>query len=149
MVNASGNVYNYRLEGNVQDEEVDKESTNWDGRANLTLKFKPDIRIQLTGMYRGPSVTAQGEREGYFMMNAAIRKDFFNNKLSATLSVRDLFKTARWEYISSGEYFYSYDYFRREAPVLTLNISYLINNYRKQKNGRGNGDSDGEMDMEF
>jgi len=149
MFNASGNIYNYRLEGNVQDEEVDKESTNWDSRANLTFKFKPEIRIQLTGMYRGPSITAQGEREGFFMMNAAIRKDFFNNQLSATLAVRDLFKTAKREYISSGEYFYSYDHFQREAPILTLNISYLINNYRKQKNGGENGENGGEMDMDF
>ncbi len=149
LFNVSGNVYNYRLEGSVESEDIEKESTNWDTRANINLKFKPDIRIQLTGMYRGPSVTVQGERAGFFMMNAAIRKDFFNNKLSVILSARDLLKTAKREYISSGENFSSYDHFQREAPIIALNISYLINNYKKQKNGRENGDQDNDMDMDF
>jgi hypothetical protein len=83
------------------------------------------------------------------MMNAAVRKDFFKNKLSLTLSARDLLKTAKREYISSGENFYSYDHFQREAPVVVLNISYLINNYKKQRNGRQNGEQDSDMEMDF
>jgi len=150
LFNASTNLYNYRMEGNIESEDVVRESTNWDGRGNLTLKFKYDIRIQITGIYRGPTVTAQGEREGYFVTNAALRKDFFNKKLTTTLSVRDIFKGTRREMVSSGASFYSYEFFQRESPVVSLNITYLINNYKKQRNGRENGsDSEGGMEMEF
>jgi hypothetical protein len=82
------------------------------------------------------------------MLNLALRKDFFNKKLSTTLSVRDLLMTAKREMTSSGAGFYSYDYFKREAPILTLDLSYIINNYKKQRNGREE-DSNQQMDMEF
>lgn len=143
--NGSINVFDYRLEGNVEDEDVSVSSTNWDGRINLTFKMKNDFRAQLTGFYRGPTVTAQGSREGYPMVNAALRKDFFNRKFNATLSVRDMFSTARREMTSSGEGFYAYDNYQREAPIVTLSLSYLINNYKKQME-RGENRENGEMD---
>jgi hypothetical protein len=150
LFNASTNLYNYRMEGNIESEDIVRESTNWDGRGNLILKFNYDIRIQITGIYRGPTVTAQGEREGYFVTNAALRKDFFNKKLTTTLSVRDIFQGTRREMVSSGASFYSYEYFQRESPVVSLNITYLINNYKKKRNGSGNGsDSEDGMEMEF
>jgi outer membrane receptor protein involved in Fe transport len=151
--NGSVNVYDYRLEGNVEGEDVNTSSTNWSGRMNLTFKMKNDFRAQLTGYYRGPTVTAQGRREGYATANAALRKDFFNRKFSATLAVRDVFASARREMTTSGESFYAYDNYRREAPIVTLNLSYLINNYKKQSDrerGMENGDGDmngGDMDM--
>ncbi|MBM3436578.1 MAG: hypothetical protein FJY07_10230, partial [Bacteroidetes bacterium] len=141
--------FDYRLEGTLESGEVKSNSTNWDGRGNLTLKFKPDIRIQITEMYHGPSVTVQGESEGFFMTNAAIRKDFLKNKLSVTLSVRDLFKGGKREMTSSGPHFYSYEKFQREAPVFTLNVSYLINNYKKQRNTDRQDENNGEGEMEF
>jgi outer membrane receptor protein involved in Fe transport len=146
--NASVNIFDYRLEGNVEGEDVDKSSTNWNGKLNLTLKFKYDIRAQISGIYQGKSVTAQGTQEGYPMLNIALRKDFFDKKLSATLSVRDLLMTARRESTSSGTDFYSYDNFKRESPILTLDLSYTINNYKKQRNGRME-EGNQEMDMEF
>jgi outer membrane receptor protein involved in Fe transport len=152
IFNGSVNVYNYRLEGNVEDQDVSRESTNWDSRGNFTFKFKHDIRLQITTMYRGPSVTAQGERKGFFMSDIAARKDFFKKTLSVTLSVRDILQTAKREYITSGSTFYSYDRFTREAPIVTLNISYLINNYKRQRDANdrmedSNGEGGGDMDF--
>ena len=150
-VNGSVNVFDYRLEGNVEEEDVSVSSTNWNSRLNITAKLPADFRTQLTGFYRGPSITAQGEREGYFMMNLAVRKDFFGRKLSATVSVRDVFATAQREMITRGENFYSYDLFRREAPIVTFSLSYLINNYKRERNGerQGEGQDNGDFDMDF
>jgi outer membrane receptor protein involved in Fe transport len=137
LVNASFNVYYYRLIGSVEGESKDEHSTNWDTRLNATFKLKHDIRIQLTGSYRGPSVTIQGTEEGFLMTNLAIRKDFFKRSLAVTLTGRDLFKTAKREMTSSGEGFYSYNKFKREAPVVSLSLSYKINNYKQQQQRNG------------
>jgi outer membrane receptor protein involved in Fe transport len=147
-VNASINIFDYRLVGNVEGEDVDKNSTNWNGKLNITMKFKYDIRAQISGIYQGKTVTAQGTQEGYPMLNMAVKKDFFEKKFSATLSVRDLLMTAKRESTSSGSDFYSYDSFKRESPILTLDLSYTINNYKKQRNGRLE-EGNQEMDMEF
>ncbi len=149
LVNASVNVFNYKLEGYVENADVSKNSTNWDSKLNITLKMKHDIRGQISCIYSGPTVTAQGDREGYFMTNVALRKDFLDRKLSATLSVRDLFGTARRIMTTTGTNFYSYDNFKRESPIVMLNLSYIINNYKKQKMNDNNGNQDNESDMEF
>ena len=143
ILNVSMNVFDYRLVGDFQEEDISSRSTNWDARMNATFKFKHDFRAQLTGFYRGPSVTAQGTREGYYVANIALRKDFFKRKLNATLSVRDMFKSARREMISSGPGFYSYDNFQHEAQIVSLNISYIINNYKTKKSGEMGEDSGG------
>jgi hypothetical protein len=149
-INASATVFDYRLEGTVENEDVSTQSTNWNGRMNLTFKLKNNIRTQVTGYYRGPSVTAQGRREGYPSLNMAVRKDFFDRRFSATLAVRDLFASARREMITEGEGFYTYDNFRREAPILTLNLSYIINNYKTQEERRGGEGMNGEeMDIDM
>lgn len=149
-ITLSGNLYHYRLEGSILEEDVDTESLNWNGRLNAIFKLPKDFRLQLNGMYNGPTVTAQGEMEGFFMTNAAIKKDFFDHHLTATASVRDIFSTGKHEFSSSGTGFYTYDYFNREAPIFSLNLSWKINNYKKQmdKNGE-NGDSMDGGDMDF
>jgi len=146
LINGSVNLYYYALEGDIDEQEVDDGSLTWRTRLNAQLKFKGDWRVQLTGMYNGPSVSAQGKREGSFMSNVAVRKDLLKKKLSLTLSGRDLFRTAKREGTSSGEGFYSYDRFYREAPVITLSFSLKINNYSTQKKDRESNDGMMEMD---
>jgi outer membrane receptor protein involved in Fe transport len=147
-VNASVNVFDYRLKGTIDGEDVNKQSTNWNGKLNITMKFKYDFRVQISGIYRGKSVTAQGTEEGFPMLNLALRKDFMNKKLSTTISVRDLLMTGKRESTSSGTDFYSYDNFKRESPILTFDITYTINNYKRQRNGN-QVEGNQEMDMEF
>ncbi|MFP4470364.1 MAG: TonB-dependent receptor domain-containing protein [Bacteroidales bacterium] len=146
----TGNLYNYRIEGNIAEEDVDNESTNWNSRLNAVIKLPAGFRMQLNGMYFGPSVRAQGESEGFFMTNLAVKKDFFDGKFSATVSARDLFNTGKHEFTSTGPGFYSYDYFDREAPIITLNLSWRINDYKRQMERNGNDmDNGGGMDDDF
>jgi len=144
VLNAGVNLYRYRLEGMVTGEDVDTKSDNWDGRLNTTFKLKNDIRLQLMANYRGPTVTAQGKAEGFLMTNFAIRKDFLKKALAVTFSIRDILKTARHEFTASGEGFYSYTQFSREAPVFSLDLSYSINNYKARPGEFDDSGSDSE-----
>ena len=146
----SGNLYQYRLEGSIAEQDVDTESLNWNGRINAVAKLPKNFRLQINGMYNGPTVRAQGDMEGFFMTNAAIKKDFFDRHLTVTASVRDIFNTGKHEFTSYGTGFYSYDYFNRQAPIVSLSLSWIINNYKKQSDRNGeNGDGGGDMDMDF
>ncbi len=132
-MNASLNIYHYRLEGDLQGSNVAANSTNWSGRMTASFNLKNNFRIQWMGIYRSPTVTIQGSRKGFFYTNLALRKDFFKRKLSFTLTARNLLGTAKYETTASGTGFYSNMAFRPEWPVITLNIAYMIRNYR-QKN---------------
>ncbi len=143
LVNASVSMYNYRLTGDLLGESIDRESTNWSGRMNTTLKFAENSRMQFNGFFRGPSVSAQGESKAMFFSNISYRHEFFDKKLSATLSVRDPLGTAKFERESYGEDFNSWFQWKREPRVVMLTLSYRINNFKSE----GRGDDGGGMDM--
>ncbi len=148
-LNTSFNIYNYRLEGNLEGEDVVANSVNWSMRATASFYLKGNFRIQWMGIYRGPTATVQGTRKGFFYTNLAVRKDFFKRKLNLTLSARDLLGTARYESTASGKDFYSHMTFQREWPIVTLNVSYIINNYRQKRKKNMNGSENVPVDMGF
>ena len=149
LVNTSFSLYNYKLKGEVLGKSVDRESTNYSGRLNATIKFSGDSRMQLTGFYRGPSVSAQGDQKGMIFTNLSYRQDFMKKKLSATLSVRDLLGTAKFEGTSFGDDFKSSFKMQREPRVLMLTLSYKINNYKMDKQAPSEQQGQGGMDEMF
>lgn len=146
-LNSSLSVYDYTLV--LEDSEDPQKSTNWYTRTNITLKFPANFSSQISGYYRGPSVTAQGEVKGSFMSSLALRKDFFDRKLKVTLSGRDLLGTFKREMIYSGEGYSAETTFVRESQVIMLNLSYIINNYKTNKRNSDSNDMNGNGDMDM
>ncbi|HPR32026.1 MAG TPA: TonB-dependent receptor [Prolixibacteraceae bacterium] len=153
MINLMGNAYHYSIEGELNGSKILMEpSFNWHTRLNNIFSVTKTTKIQFDVMYHSPSNTAQGRREGFMFTNLAVRQDLFQNKLNLTLSVRDLFDTAKFEFTSSGPDFRAYRKFDIQSPVLAFTLSYKINNYKKAPSEREgmnsqNGDGSEMMDM--
>ncbi|MBN2756459.1 MAG: TonB-dependent receptor [Bacteroidales bacterium] len=150
-LNGSATAYYYSIIGELDGENINNDSYNWNLRLDNTFSFKSNTRIQLTAFYTGPSITAQGTRDEFYFMNVAIRQDLLNKKMTITAQLRDVFNTMAHSTTTETEDFYTYSKFTREGQVFTLSLTYRINNYKdKSKNGRnGNGDSDVEnMEMD-
>ncbi|MBN2519039.1 MAG: TonB-dependent receptor [Bacteroidales bacterium] len=146
-LNASTNLYHYRIEGSLKDEDVANKSFNWDGRINNTFIITPLTRVQLNGFYRGPTATAQGERKGFFGSDIAVKQDFFKRSLSLTLQVRDIFGTMKFEHVNNTADLYSHGQFKREPRIIMLTLSYKINNYNK-KQAKENNQTENGNDFE-
>ena len=136
-INLTGSYYRYSISGDVVEEGIQQNGNQWNARYNNIFKLPTGTRIQLSGMFRGPSITPQGEREGFFMANAAVRQTIIKDKLSFTVNGMDLFQGRKREMTLTGNTFENYILRRRESPVISFNISYTINNY---KNGRQKGE---------
>ncbi|WP_430817731.1 TonB-dependent receptor domain-containing protein [Carboxylicivirga sp. RSCT41] len=145
-MNLMGNLYDYRIESDYSGVE-DRTSFNWSSRVNNSFVLKKNIKLQIDGNYDSPSATAQGETQESYYMNAAVRMDFMDRKLSAVVQARDLFGTAQRISISEGPNFYEYQKRTRNAPMISFTLSYRLNNF-VQKRSR-NGGSDGGMGEEF
>lgn len=139
----TGNFYQYRIEGALFGEAFSRESFNWNARLSNTIKLGEALQLQLDGHYNSPSVSTQGRREGFFTANAAMKYELIARLLSATLQVRDVFKSAKNERIAQGADFYNYNYSTREAPVVMLNLKYNFNNYKSERgSNRESSDED-------
>ncbi|MCE1198047.1 MAG: TonB-dependent receptor [Marinilabiliales bacterium] len=139
---ASGTLYNYWLKGNVSGVSVDQQSTNFDGKLNLDMRLAKDTRFQLMGVYRGPTVSAQGRRDGMYFLNASVRQDLMKNKLTATLQVQDIFGTMKFSGSSAGANFENQFKYKRESQIIQLTLSYKLNNF-KAKPGKEAPESSG------
>ncbi|MBK9099815.1 MAG: TonB-dependent receptor [bacterium] len=148
-VNLMGNVYNYRVEGNIQGEAFSNESFNWQTRMNNTFKLWSSTQIQFNLNYNSPTVTSQGRWEEFFSSDLSIRQEIIENILAVTLQIRDVFGTAKREYTSEGINLYNYNQFDMHTPALTLNLRYTFNNYKPKREGRGedNGTFEGGEDF--
>jgi hypothetical protein len=140
QLNLTGNLFRYQLNGTIESAKVTSVSTTWRTNFNSSFKLKWDTRIQFTGVYNGPSKTLQGQRDGFFVANVALRKEMLKKQMSVSLSARDIFATGVFAFTSEGSSFYTHNEGRREAPVITLNLTYRINNYRQAANKRDNNE---------
>lgn len=139
---ASGTLYNYWLKGAINGVSIDRQSTNFDGKLNFDAKLAKNTRMQLMGVYRGPTVSAQGSRDGMYFVNASVKQDLLNNRLSATLQIQDIFGTMKFAGSSYGTNFENTFKFKRESQIVQLTLSYKINNF-KTKPGKEGMDSSG------
>lgn len=146
-LNASSDIYYYKLTGTLEGKDISRESTNWSARLNTTFKFSLDSRLQLTGFCNGPSVTAQGDRDAFWTLNATYRHEFLKKKLTASLSIRDIFGSGNWKSKSYGEGFYTNGDFKRETQIIQLTLSYKINNYKMDRTRNASENSEG-IEME-
>lgn len=141
-----GNVYDYRQEGQLNGRDYSTSSFNWSARLNNTFKLAKFTRLQLTGMYNSPSVTAQGEREGFMVTNLALKQDFFKNALSLTLHVRDVLGTMGHQRTIQDEGFYSYGEWDPNTPIVSFTATFRLNNFRSDRR-RGSGGDQGMDEM--
>jgi len=145
-INTMGNLYSYRVEGELFAESFARRSFNWNVRVNSSIKLGRWTRLQFNAIYNSPTVSSQGRREGFFVATSALKQDLLPKKLSATLQVRDVLGTSKFESTSEGPGYTSYNYFSMDSPVVMLNLSYTINNYKPERHKRED-DGDGEDDF--
>jgi outer membrane receptor protein involved in Fe transport len=129
-ISINGSLYYYRVVNKLSRDARDESSANYDLTLNNAFDAGRFTRIQVDGNFVGPSVTTQGRTNAFWYVNFTVRQQLFIRKLSATLSVRDIFNTARYISNISTADLQSITKIRSLYPVVTLTLSYTFNNFR-------------------
>lgn len=132
-VYAAANYYKYNLVQTEAGESITRSSTVPDINGALIFYLSKETVVQLTGYYSGEKVVSDGYQKEVFTAGASLRQDLFDRKLSLVLNVRDMFKTGRYEFDQKQLNYHSYGYFDPEAPVVSLTLTYTINNFQKER----------------
>lgn len=133
----TGSLYDQRVKGDFADRSFDEHEFSYSAKINNITALDRDTKLQIDAQYNGPELTSQGTSEPSFICNAGLRRDFFDKKINAALQVRDIFGSGKRESTSESPGLYSYEYFSMDAPVFTLSLGYSFNNFKKQRNNRG------------
>jgi outer membrane receptor protein involved in Fe transport len=129
-IGVNGSLYHYRIVNKLQRDARDESSTNYDITVNNAFDAGPYTRLQLDGNFVGPSVTTQGRTNAFWYINLAIRQQFFKRRLSGTLSIRDVFHSARYVSNITTADLQSITRIRPSYPLITLTLNYTFNNYK-------------------
>jgi len=132
-VDLSGDLYDYRL---VSNDGTSDRSFSWDGRFSTEFRLPTQTRLQFDLHFESPEVSTQGRDEGHFISSAAIKQQLSNRQLSATLQLRDLFGSGKFESTAEGPDFYNHFRFERAAPMVSLNLTWNFNNYKPERRDR-------------
>ena len=145
-INLTGNFYDYRIKGELNNEDFSNSGFRWTSRIQNSFRFGKTTSAQLYTMYKSPYVTPQGDNEGYFMTNLSLKQNFLKN-YSATLQVTGVFGfLERSKKFEGGNYYIEHNIVPY-TPIVNLTVSYLINQYkydrRKHKNTGDMDDGEG------
>jgi outer membrane receptor protein involved in Fe transport len=144
----NGNASYFRNIIKGSDPSLSNSNYTYTGRLMSTMTLPKNFNIQLTGFYRGPMVMVSTRMKPIYAADLAIKKDFWNDKFTATIRVSDLFNTLKFRDESWGDNFTSNGWRQRESRIVYLGLSYKIGGGIKSKNKRSE-DSNGNMEMDF
>lgn len=146
-LDANGNFFQTESEGIIDGDAFSVKDFTWFGRLTARVTFL-DSDLQIRSNYRGGRDVAQGSRQGAGSIDLGWSKDFMNDNLTFTLSVRDLLNSRKRIGITEFENFFQQSEFQWRARSAAITVSYRIN--QKKKRGRGNrGGGDQGGDGEF
>ena len=129
-MNLNGSLYHYKVKNRYKTGSEKETSTNYDVMWNNSFDVFKYTRIQVDGNFVGPSVTTQGRTDAFWYVNLAVRQQLMNRRLSATLSFRDVFNSARYVSKIITSDLQSITRIRPSYPLITLTLSYTFNNFK-------------------
>lgn len=148
-LNLMANLYDYRVKGSLGSQDFSQERFTWNLRLTNNLRLTPATRLQVTTMYNSPSASPQGTREGFVSTDLGLRQDFLGGKFSASIQVRDVFSSGKFEDTSEGPGFYDHRTHERKAPMVSMMLSYNFNNYRQERERKRQESEQQTEEIEF
>ena len=118
-------------EGMIGNYKASFNTKSFAAQLNATVLAGENTRFQFNGGYNGKGITQQGEIDPMYSLSASVRRDFFQKKLSVVLQVREFFGSGIFKIYEYGGNFNNQIVVTPEKNVISINISYKINKYRR------------------
>lgn len=118
------------------------EDFSWTAKVLANMMFTKTFTGQLTANYNSEKIIAQGTQDGFFTLDLGLRKTFWNKKLSASFTARDLLYTRKIVQRTHSEGFTQVSTRRPFGPRFRLNVTYNFGNNKSKKKGDRRSDDD-------
>ena len=131
------NFYQSEIIGNYNGVIYDSKNLIWSGRLNNYLKLFSSVDWQTRLSYRGPQKNAISTRKASISTNTAFSKDIYEDKMTLTFKINDLFETQKWRLETFGQTYKNYtESSWRGGRNFNLSLIYRFNQKKKQGNNR-------------
>jgi outer membrane receptor protein involved in Fe transport len=147
-MNGNVSAFYYLLEADEEFQTEQSDNFSYTARVSLNFVLSKNFDMQLTGNYRGPSISVQGVVSPMGNIDFGCKQELWNKKASLALRVSDIFNTQRFMVASSYINYYAEVTHKWETRTLYLTFTYRINQgVEKREKPKGDQGGGGDMGM--
>jgi len=123
-INGSITLFEARVDGTNLDSDFSNQNRAWSGKFVSDFTLPKNFSIQITGNYTAPEAEAQGTEVERYYIDLGIKKTLFNNKLSITANLRDVFDSLQREENSGAANFIQNRFRKDETRIFFFGVGY-------------------------
>jgi hypothetical protein len=125
--------------------EIDLRTYNlaWTGNIKTIIKPEKKTEIQLFINYNSPIELPQFNLSEIYYADIAVKRTFFDNKFSVSLTLTDIFNTRNWEIKSDNSIYKLNNYSKSKTRIFWIGLTYNFNSFKSTKSQK-NGDSEND-----
>ncbi len=122
--NASYSLFRSVVDGTNLGPDFNNTGLSWYAKLTTEFQLPQEVGLQLTGNYTAPEIEAQGRDLARYYVDASLRRTFFKDQASVSVTLRDVFNTRRFAGENyTSEFFQTFER-QRESRILLLNLRY-------------------------
>ena len=127
-----GNLYNFSVNGTLDNIPIDRNSLNYNLNANTSVSFSNRLRLQWDLTYVSATVTSQGNDGKLLLSNAGFRYILWQNRGTLGLQLNNIFQSNNQTVTTETANFYSSTNYIKYDRVLQLSLSFRLNESAKK-----------------
>ena len=142
------NVYHNYLETMYNNEFYKQQMWSYSFNMSLWAKLWKRLEINVSGYYRSPSMSLFSTTVAYYSLNAGLRCDFFDKKLSIYLNANDIFNWNKWGMNNDSPYLESHSTYKFNSRTVALGFTLRFGKMELEnqaRQGAASEDSGGGM----
>jgi outer membrane receptor protein involved in Fe transport len=121
--NASYSLFQIQVDGSNLNASFTNKGLSWYAKLTTDVKLPHKIGLQLTGNYTAPEIEAQGRDLARYYLDMSVKKSFFEDKASLSVTLRDMFNTRRYAGENSENFRQTF-LSKRETRIFLVSMSY-------------------------
>ena len=135
------NLYDSYIKTEYEGQEYENDMWSYSFRLNLWAKMWNKLEVTASGYYSSPTQSLFSERHGYFGVNAGLRADFFDRKLSVFVNANDIFNTNQFGHSNSSPYVQSTSNYKYNSRSVSVGVTFRFGKMELEQMARqgGNG----------
>ncbi|CAI2767889.1 outer membrane beta-barrel family protein [Flavobacterium collinsii] len=126
------NYYKFKQQGTYETVVYDVEDQTWLSNFRSVVKFPKIISGEFSFKYRGKNQGVQSLTEAQYTANIGLNRDFFNDKMSVTLNVNNLFNSQITKQVVNAPLYYLESEFRAQGRYIRLTVIYRFNRKKNE-----------------
>ena len=136
------NLYDSYIKTEYEGQEYESDKWSYSFRLNMWAKMWNKLEVTASGYYSSPTQSLFSERKGWFGVNAGLRADFFDRKMSVYVNANDIFNTNQFGQTNSSPYVQSNSTYKYNTRSVAVGVTFRFGKMELEQRARqGEGES--------